>query len=238
MSNDHYRILCTRPIPASLIQTAAGHGISITVKEFIQISPVYLPELTGEDNIRRILADIPMAFTSAHAVNILREILGDLNISNEICCISGNTRIAAEQAFPASAIIAQAPYGIELANAMLQLKNIHTVNFFCGNIHRKELPETLSQAGIQVNKYVIYENNPQPETVADHYDGIFFFSPSAVSSYFSANSIPADTVCFAIGTTTANALREMTTNKIIISTNVDADSMVQTTISYFNNNNC
>ncbi|NIG57356.1 uroporphyrinogen-III synthase [Chitinophaga sp. Cy-1792] len=239
MSNDHYRILCTRPITASLIETAASHGIDIQVKEFIQIVPVYLPELSGTANIRKVFDNnIPMVFTSQHAVNILKELLGTENISNDICCISGTTKQTAALQFPASAIIAQAPYGADLAKEIIQLGSIHAVNFFCGNIHRKELPTALANAGIQVNEFVIYENNPLPEKIDGHYDGIFFFSPSAVNSYFSANRIAPDTVCFAIGTTTATALEQVTNNKIIISTDVDANSMVQATISYFNNNNC
>ncbi|MBV7532769.1 uroporphyrinogen-III synthase [Chitinophaga sp. sic0106] len=233
MPNDHYRILCTRPIPASLITDAAGHGIDIQVKEFIQISPIHIPEL--QQHV--ISENIPMVFTSAHAVNILKEMMGTTIINFPICSISGNTRTAAEQAFPLSNIIAAAPYGIELAHAIIQRGDIKAVNFFCGNIHRKELPEALTSAGIRVNEFVIYRNDPLPEKVTGHYHGIFFFSPSAVSSYFSANSIAADTVCFAIGTTTAAALKIATNNKIIISTNVDANSMVQASITYFNNNN-
>ncbi|SHM89525.1 uroporphyrinogen-III synthase [Chitinophaga jiangningensis] len=233
MPNDPYRILCTRPIPASLIADAAGYGIDIQVKEFIQISPIPVPEL----HQHVFSENTPMVFTSAHAVNILKEMTGTAIISNSICCISGNTRTAAEQAFPQSPIIAAAPYGIELAQAIIQRGNIKAVNFFCGNIHRKELPEALTSAGIRVNEFVIYRNDPMPEKVTGHYNGIFFFSPSAVNSYFSANSIPADTVCFAIGTTTAAALKEATNNKIIMSTDVDANSMVQTAITYFNNNN-
>jgi len=233
MPNDHYRILCTRPIPASLIADAAGHGIDIQVKEFIRISPINIPGLQQH----AFQPNTPMVFTSAHAVNILREMIGTPEVRNNICCISGNTRTAAEQAFPQSPVIAAAPYGIELAQAIIRRGDIKAVNFFCGNIHRKELPDTLTSAGIRVNEFVIYRNDPMPEKVTGHYNGIFFFSPSAVSSYFSANSIPADTVCFAIGATTAAALKEATNNKIIISTDVDANSMVQTSISYFNNNN-
>jgi uroporphyrinogen-III synthase len=51
--------------------------------------------------------------------------------------------------------------------------------------------------------------------VNDAYNGILFFSPSAVHSFFKKNKANPDTVFFAIGETTANAISVYTNNKII-----------------------
>ncbi|MET3880545.1 uroporphyrinogen-III synthase [Chitinophaga sp. OAE865] len=257
MLNDKYRILSTRHLTDSSIAVAGDNGIRIDVQDFIQIKPVILPSLKGnqpgwnDTHISNIFqAPNVSVFTSANALNVLKQnYFGVRGLRNglrtvfltdnaRICCISGKTLEKAKAVFPGVEILASSPYGSELAAAMIALGNISEVNFYCGTQRRHELPDALKQAGITVNEFVIYENIPAPAVVADDYDGILFFSPSAVKSYLSANRINSKTVCFAIGRTTATELREHTDNKIIMSTNISEDSMVQTAIFYFNNINC
>ncbi|MCW3467401.1 uroporphyrinogen-III synthase [Chitinophaga nivalis] len=220
---------------------AAESGIATDIQELFQIRPLLHPALNSQD-IAAVLKN-PLVFTSAHAVSIFESYLRQDDFSHlyntvTVGCISGKTKTAVEKALPGCRIVASASYGIALANAMVQLGNIHTVNFFCGSQRRHELPDTLQAAGIHVQEYVIYENIPAPVAITTTYDGMMFFSPSAVNSYFSVNSLPEHTVCFAIGTTTAAALATHTNNKIIISTGTDEASMMQTAIIYFNNINC
>jgi uroporphyrinogen-III synthase len=247
MSNDKYRILCTRPLRNSSITVAGEGGIHIDVKDFIQIKPLPNEALWGTENMQRVFApDAVQVFTSAKAVKILEKYYIHQSDTMyvlrgvKVCCISGKTRqlLESPDALFDCKILAAAAYGKELAEAIIQLGDITSVNFFCGNQRRDELPDTLKAAGITVHEYVIYENIPTPEVIANDYDGIFFFSPSAVKSYFSANKLLPGTVCFTIGKTTAATLREYTDNKIIISTGIDEESMVQTAIFYFNNINC
>ncbi|WP_143306985.1 uroporphyrinogen-III synthase [Chitinophaga vietnamensis] len=234
MSNDQHRILCTRPLDHSLVANALRQGLIIDIQEFIRITPLDNPALTA--NIGHISSQ-PLVFTSMHAVDILAQqfLHGRPPGNARICCISGNTRQHAEAAFPGCEILAAAPYGKELAEMIIQRGSIHEVNFFCGTQRRDELPSILRQANITVNEYVIYENSPAPAAVQQHYDGILFFSPSAVSSFFSMNRPGASTICFAIGRTTAAALKEHTSNEIIVSPGTDAHSILQAAASYFNN---
>ena len=229
----------------SSIAVAGDNGIFIEVKDFIQIKPLLNEALLGEDHLLQVFRkDAIHVFTSANAAKILSKcyfhqhdtfyVIGKPNI----CCISGSTRKAVENVFPDCNILAESPYGSELGNAIVALGNITSVNFFCGNIRRNELPDTLKKANIEVKEFVIYESIPAPTVTATDYDGILFFSPSAVKSYLSANRLDSKTVCFAIGRTTATELREHTDNKIIMSTNISEDAMVQTAIFYFNNINC
>lgn len=245
MLNDKYRILSTRHLTDSSIAVAGENGIRIDVQDFIQIKPLLNEALIGDERMLEVFRpEAVHVFTSANAAKILEKyylyqddtcyVIREPNV----CCISGSTRKAVEKAFPGCKILAESPYGSELANAIVQLGNITSVNFFCGNIRRNELPDGLQKAGIEVKEFVIYENIPAPAVIADDYDGILFFSPSAVKSYLSANRINSKTVCFAIGRTTATALREHTDNKIIMSTDISENSMVQTAIFYFNNINC
>ncbi|WP_160713934.1 uroporphyrinogen-III synthase [Chitinophaga solisilvae] len=237
-----YRILCTRPLTDSTIAAAGENGILIDVQEFIRIKPLLLPALANVSGLQQVFGDNrPCIFTSAHAVQILDDFYlqpARFTIRNPVCCISGNTRKTVTTRFPDCPVIADAAYGKDLAAAIIRTGHIREVNFFCGNQRRDELPEMLQQAGIQVNEMVIYENVPTPAVTAEKYDGILFFSPSAVKSFFSANTLPPETVCFAIGSTTAAALKSHTDNNIIMSHDTMEVSMVQTAIYYFNNNNC
>ncbi|WP_436487213.1 uroporphyrinogen-III synthase [Chitinophaga sp. ARDCPP14] len=244
MQNDKYRILSTRHLTDSSVAVAGESGIHIDVQDFIQIKPLKNEMLLGEERLLQVFRpETVHVFTSANAARILDKyylhqddtfyVISEPNI----CCISGSTRKAVENVFTDCNILAESPYGSELARIIIQL-DITSVNFFCGSIRRNELPDTLQEAGIEVKEFVIYENIPAPAVIADHYDGILFFSPSAVKSYLSANRLNSKTVCFAIGRTTATELREHTDNKIIISTDISEESMVQTAIFYFNNINC
>ncbi|GEP91954.1 uroporphyrinogen-III synthase [Chitinophaga terrae (ex Kim and Jung 2007)] len=247
MQNKTYRILCTRPLSASLIEAATSNGIQVEVKEFIQIRPLIDERLLGTENLLSVFAhddSRAQVFTSANAVKTLEFTYFNrpdtyYAIANmQVCCIDGNTLKQVEKHFQNCRVLATASYGKDLAEKILALPQIREVNFFCGSQRRDELPGILTAGGIKVNEYVIYENIPVPTVAGSEYDGILFFSPSAVKSFFSANRIPPATVCFAIGSTTARALEEHTDNKIISSTYTSEESMVQTAIFYFNNINC
>ena len=234
MPNDSkYRILCTRPLRNSLIAAAGENGIHIVAHEFIQVKPLQQEALIND---LQNATGRTMVFTSNNAVEILHQqyLTGRQLQKPQVCCISGKTKQAVLRAFPDSVIPAAASYGKELAAAIIQLQSIHEVSFFCGSQRRNDLPDTLKDAGIAVHEYVIYETVATP-VIAGDYDGVIFFSPSAVNSYFSANTLKHTAVCFAIGHTTAATVKEHTGNKIITSTGTDEQSMVQTAIHYFNN---
>ena len=88
-------------------------------------------------------------------------------------------------------------------------------------------------SGKKLFEYIVYETKPAPQIITEKYDGILFFSPSAIKSFFSVNTISSGTVCFAIGETTANILKENINNKIIISKDMSAEKMIETVVEYF-----
>ncbi|SFD04293.1 uroporphyrinogen-III synthase [Chitinophaga sp. CF118] len=220
------KILSTKELPASLLATAAEKGVHITVAKFIHIQPVSTNAILPAKSV--------VIFTSSNAVN-------NVNADNpdwQVFCLNGATLEAVKERFPNTSVIATATNATALAQQIIQQGNITSAVFFCGNKRRDELPDLLQQHGIAIEEIVVYETIEVPAVTTNDYDGIFFFSPSGVKSYFTANTPPEHTVCFAIGHTTANALNEHTTNKIIINPDVpSAEQMVQTAISYFNNIN-
>jgi uroporphyrinogen-III synthase len=218
-----FRILSTKDLPTALLAVAAEKGIDITIAKFIHIQPV---------NITTALppANSAVIYTSANAVNAS-------DLSWQVYCLNGATLEAVKENLPHAQVIATASNAVELAQQIIQ-HNVTSAVFFCGNIRRNDLPDILSQHGISLKEIITYETTAVPTVTTNNYDGIFFFSPSGVKSYFTVNTPPARVTCFAIGNTTANTLKEHTTNKIIISPDPpSAEQMVQTAISYFKNIN-
>jgi uroporphyrinogen-III synthase len=68
--------------------------------------------------------------------------------------------------------------------------------------------------------------------ISQHFEGIAFFSPSAVQSYLSLNRIEADTCLFAIGRTTAAALSGPG-NRVITSSSPDPDALLDAIIEFY-----
>jgi len=244
MPNERPRILCTRPLSEQLLQEAAAQGLDISVQAFTDIQPLVTKELWATIQ-PLIFRNITAVFTSAHAVNALEQhyfhqpdtyyVIGD---NWQVCCLEAGTLQAVQAELPNCPVKATAANATELANAILQQGDVSDVYFFCGRQRREELPSILSAHGVRVHEIVLYENVPTPVITGADYDGIFFFSPSAVTSFFSVNRLPKTTVCFAIGATTAGTIEDFTDNRVIISTAPRAESMVQTAIFYFNNINC
>jgi uroporphyrinogen-III synthase len=110
--------------------------------------------------------------------------------------------------------------------------------FFCGDRRRDELPTILSGSGIVVEEIIVYRTIETPVTQTGNLDGVMFFSPSGVQSFFSVNQLNKNTVCFAIGETTASIIRDYTDNKIITSEFPRQQSLTATVAFYFQHRKC
>ncbi len=236
MQNHKYHILSTRELPADLLLTAAEQGMDIEIRSFIQVTSIISSTL--KDRIQPLFQEnVHVVFTSANAVHAAADYMDAYPAEWQVYCLDGATRHAVEQRLHIDRrFITTDTHAKTLAAQIIATGNVPAVVFFCGNKRRGELPDLLRQHGITVEEMVVYETAEAPVAVEKEYDGIFFFSPSAASSFFSMNKLPAHTVCFAIGQTTASALEPFTNNRIIVSTGTSAHQMVQTAIFYFNNN--
>ncbi|MCH5596894.1 uroporphyrinogen-III synthase [Niabella ginsengisoli] len=87
------------------------------------------------------------------------------------------------------------------------------------------IPEKLADTQILLHQYTVYTTEATPHKITPQYDGILFFSPSAVESFFSLNTIDEATKCFAVGNTTAKSLKPYT-NNIIVADAASGDAML------------
>lgn len=232
-----YKVLSTKKLEPSLIELAKKNDIEIIEQEFISINPI-----RNQETFNRILGFINgkilnIALTSTNAVDALNSymhfndtyLVADWNIF----CLSGKTKEAVMNALLLRKNIAgEASNATELAGEIIS-KGVKEIVFFCSDKRRDELPTTLKNANIKVHEVIVYETTETPVTVSNDFDAVLFFSPSGVQSFFSANELNEDSVCFAIGRTTATSIATYTQNKIINSIIPDPKMMIEEAIEYF-----
>ena len=232
-----YKVLSTKKLEPSLIKKAEENDIEIIEQEFISIKPIW-----DQQTLDKIisLADrgvSAIAFTSANAVDSLNSYMhaGDTyhGIRWSIFCLSGKTKEAVSNALLLIKNIAgEAEDAAGLANKIIK-QEVREIIFFCGNKRREELPAALKAADVKVHEIVLYETIETPLVIKDHFDAVLFFSPSGVQSFFASNEPPPDTICFAIGRTTATSIATFTNNTIIKSPVPDPKKMVEEVIEHF-----
>ena len=225
MNYNPKHILSTKNLDGAIIKSALADNIFIECIPYIEIVTINSPD------VENIIEEY-VVFTSKNAVESVAAHLTKLH-HWKIFCLSGATKQAVEKYFPQNEIIETADNAWELAEKIVRHKNISSVTFFCGNKRLNTLPDLLEQNNIAVNELIVYETQLTPQKTEKDYDGILFFSPSAVESFFSVNKIPELTVAFAIGSTTAKAL-EKHAQEIVISPTPDAASLLEQIRQYAN----
>jgi len=153
-----------------------------------------------------------------------------------IYSIGQTTQQLAADIFGPQQIKGTAAYAVQLAERIIN-DDVEETVFFCGNIRRDELPQVLRQNNIQVEEVIVYETKETPHQVNGNYDAILFYSPSAVKSFFRKNTVNEKTVCFAIGTTTAEALEQTGIVNIITAEEPGKDNLVKRAIDHFRTKN-
>ena len=224
------------PLDQTLIDKALTNGIQLDIMSFIQIV-----DIADQPETQQILAGLykesgVIVFTSQSAVYAVCEHPGFIKPDWKICCIANATKKAVLEYFDESSIICSAPDAHTLAANIASSNGIRNVVFFCSDKRQDTLPAMLHDAGIIVNEIIVYTTVEQPQFVAKDYDGILFYSPSGVSSYFSLNIADPGTTFFAIGNTTAQAIRQETDNKVIVCAAPSKEKLLDTAIQYFQTN--
>ncbi|HEY4287729.1 MAG TPA: uroporphyrinogen-III synthase [Puia sp.] len=233
MPDPTIQVLSTRPLSPELIAGAAEKGISIDVIPFIRteaVEDVALRQRVGVLGTQKLVA----VFTSTNAVEVVGKWISEAK-EWTIFCIGGATRQLVSRFFGEEAIADTAESALALAQKIVDRKEAGELFFFCGDLRREELPDTLREAGFRVNELVVYRTKATPVAVNRTYEGLIFFSPSAVESYFSVNKAMEGTVLFAIGKTTAAALQQMSDNAVVVAGQPDAAALIRQVIEYFQN---
>ncbi len=225
------QILSTKPLGTELIRFAGEHNICIDEVSFIKTE-----EVDSEELKKRIAElskqNITVVFTSGHAVSSIKKLL-PVKPSWKIFCIGYKTKNSAVATFGEENIIGIADNGEELGEVIIKQSSEKRIIFFCGNQRREVLPKKLKKNGIQLEEIVVYKTIEKSQIISKHYDGILFFSPSGVRSFFSVNKINEPVQIFTIGTTTAEEIKTYSQLPVIISKHPDKGELVQQVIKHF-----
>ena len=126
----------------------------------------------------------------------------------------------------------KAQNGAELGHYIAENHKNESFHYFCGKQRRDELPAILKEVGILCNEIVTYETHKNERTFNQTFDGVLFYSPSGVQSYFNKNkTLPSPSGeglgvrCFCIGETTATEARKHT-NQVIVSNATTIESTI------------
>ncbi len=228
---NNIQILSTASLDELLLQKAVAQGVQLDVVPFIKVSAIKSDALE-ERVVDLCYVEATVVFTSVNAVKAVSDIILSADPKWDIYCIGNATKDAVGSQFKSAEIIGAAENAAELASLIIE-DGEEEVVFFCGDKRMDTLPDTLRENEIEVYEVVVYHTQETPRTMSKLYDGILFFSPSAVISFFYSNKIGPDVILFAIGNTTANAIKKHTSNKVIFSETAGKESVVEYALNYF-----
>lgn len=232
MRQSKISILSTRPLDNAVIVEAAKSNVIIDIVSFINTEKFINSET--EKKITELLKqNITVIFTSMNAVDAVKPYVSAAPFW-KIYCIGNTTKKLVTQVFGEKNIGGFANNGEQLSGVILKDNLLKKVIFFCGDKRRNEIPDTLKKNGITVEEIIVYKTIETPGIVKIKYDGILFYSPSAVESFFKKNTISDRTHLFAIGTTTANAIEQFSDRPVISSEIPGKENLVRLAINYFN----
>jgi uroporphyrinogen-III synthase len=215
-----------------LIETAEAKSFEIDVVPFIRILPIQSGDLSNL--IRELsLQSLTAVFTSMNAAETVIKELNGAKPLWTLFCIGSATRDTLIQYFGEQAIVGFANNASKLAYTIAEAGNVKEAVFFCGDQRRDELPMILEEKKIKVREVIVYKTILIDNKISENYHGILFFSPSAVSSFFTNNAIDPRTVVFAIGDTTAAVIKKYVENTMVISEGAGKENLVRAMIDYF-----
>jgi uroporphyrinogen-III synthase len=225
------RLLSTAVLPAYTIQVVAEMGVSIVALPFIEIT--HIKNDTLHQTIGHLLNQhINTVFTSAQAVISVVSYITGQQPAWHIFCIGNETLKKVNELMPDATVIGAANSAIDIANVIID-NRINDIYFFCGDIRLDNLPKALQEAKIKLNEIVVYNTAEVHHKVDGYYDGILFYSPSGVKSFFSNNTVHCDTVLFAIGSTTAATIKTFSNNTIVAGDKPSKERMAIDAAAYF-----
>jgi len=224
-------ILCTRLLPQSIIAKAGDSGIKIDVVPFIKTEAV-TDKVTIEQIQELTSKKITVVFTSVNAVEaVIPNLLSKPDW--DIYCMGGITREKVLSFFTENSIKKTARNAANLAEKIIAANIQQQIIFFCSNHRLDNLPVLLRAYGTHFQEVVVYNTIETPHLVEDNYDAVIFFSPSAVHSFFAANTIATDVILFAIGKTTAATIETYVSNEVIASEWPGQEQLIDQVINYY-----
>jgi uroporphyrinogen-III synthase len=233
MAQTNIQILSTRPLNKEIILEAKEKNINIDVESFISIE--FIQNSALSQKIKNISTEnIIAVFTSMNAVDAVKKITTAINW--RIYSIGNTTEKLINNTFGKERLKATANNAYDLAQEIIMKEESgQTVHFFCSDLRRNELPAELVRADFEVAEHTVYKTILTSKPLKKKYDAILFYSPSAVKSYFELNEAHEGQIFFAIGKTTAEAIKQNTLETVITADKPGKTELAELMLNYFQN---
>lgn len=204
MIQNKIRIVSTKKLSEKQKQMLLTADFSVVDEDFITIQ-------NNEFDLDK--TNDYLIFTSQNAVESVLRNKKAAGIKIKKCfCVGEKTKALLED--NGFEVIEYSEYAAELASLICNQYSKSSFTFFCGSMRRNFLPDALQFANISLKEIEVYETVLTPHKIDFIPNGILFFSPSGVKSYLQENKIENEN-CFCIGNSTAEALKQITPNRII-----------------------
>ena len=232
MDNKQISILSTRPLSDPILDLAVQQNVRLDCISYIETSFIDTEEI--KESIHTLSQEkCNVVFTSMNAVESIQ-----LHLNNkthwDIYCMGNTTKELVINNFGEEVLKGTANDAAALAKKIID-HHLKEIVFFCGDIRRDELPDALKAEKIKVTEICVYKTTETPVKLAREYDGVLFFSPSAVRSFFKVNQVSSTTTFFSIGDTTSLEIKKYSSNNIIIADRSIKDDLARQAIHYYNN---
>ncbi|WP_084625569.1 uroporphyrinogen-III synthase [Salinimicrobium xinjiangense] len=214
-------VLSTKKLKTNQRELLLNRGIGLVEKEFISIVPLPFKINEIPENI---------IFTSKNAVKAILDHPSKRYFQQRnIFCVGYKTaEFLTQNGFH---ICKTANYGEDLASLIVKEHSGESFLFICGKSRHDALPKGLKKAGIPLKEVEVYDTELSPKKIDRIFDGVLFFSPSAVKSYCSENDLN-ESVVFCIGTTTAEEAGKYT-DKIVLTSTPSVENVIVQVVKYF-----
>lgn len=203
-------VLSTKKLSESQRNLLLQAGIGLVEYDAIAIEAI---DFEVDDTIKNTI------ITSQNSVKSLV----DKKVQIENCfCVGKKTKAMLEA--NGYQVKVMTDYGKELAEIIVIDFADLEFTFFCGNLRRDEIPNLLQKNNVSFSEVEVYKTALKPKKFERTFDGVLFFSPSAVESFTKENRLE-NTTAFCVGKTTA-AEAEKYTDKIDIATKPEIENVI------------
>jgi len=200
VQNFEHKIYVTKALSNKQLDLFADN-IKVIYSDFIRVKSNRLKLEIAKQTRKHVI------FTSQNAVQSILEnfAVADLHFEN-IYCVGRRTKKMIESKI--GKVIHSENSALKLAEHLVnQIPNDEEITFFCGDNRRDDLPDLLTKNNKNLTEIEVYSTQLSPVSLDQNYDGILFFSPSAIKSYLSANKGTKITA-YCIGQTTAKEAKK------------------------------
>jgi len=190
-----YKIYATKALSKKQLELFSK-DIKVSYGDFIRAKSNRLKPEIAKKTYKHVV------FTSQNGVQSILDnfAVADVHFEN-IYCVGRRTKKMITNNFGSVKHVEQS--ALKLAEYLVkEIPNDAEITYFCGDIRRDELPELLSKKGKNLIEIETYATQQSPVELDKNYNGVLFFSPSAIDSYLSLNNT-TETIAFCIGNTTA-----------------------------------